>query len=195
MSSSPTPSEREKKDKEDRAREAEEQAKLPYKWTQTISDLDITIGVASNLRGKDIVVDMTKSKLKVGVKGQEPFIDVCAPTNSVVPLLSQNPPPLLTHACMHLHKLKPRADLFRPSPTPGPPPPRDPPLGIHLDARAHRLGQGHLHPPRQDQQAAVVGLGRHQRPVLPGHGQDPAREQQAGRLGRRDEGHGREDDV
>ncbi|KAF6226984.1 hypothetical protein HO133_008425 [Letharia lupina] len=75
MSSSPTPSEREKKDKEDRAREAEEQAKLPYKWTQTIQDLDITISVASNLRGKDIVVDMTKTKLKVGVKGQEAFID------------------------------------------------------------------------------------------------------------------------
>ena len=78
MSSSPTPSERENKDKENRAREAEEQAKLPYKWTQTIQDLDITIGVPSNLRGKDIVVDMTKTKLKVGVKGQEPFIDVCA---------------------------------------------------------------------------------------------------------------------
>ncbi|CAF9906700.1 MAG: hypothetical protein ALECFALPRED_002604 [Alectoria fallacina] len=75
MSSSPTPLEREQKDKEDRAREAEEQAKLPYKWTQTIQDLDITVAVPSNLRGKDIVVDMTKTKLKVGVKGQEPFID------------------------------------------------------------------------------------------------------------------------
>ncbi|KAL9134136.1 MAG: hypothetical protein Q9175_004683 [Cornicularia normoerica] len=75
MSSSPTPTERENKDKEDRAREAEEQAKLPYKWTQTIQDLDITVAVPSNLRGKDIVVDMTKTKLKVGVKGQEPFID------------------------------------------------------------------------------------------------------------------------
>lgn len=77
MSTSPTPSEREKKDKEERTREAEEQAKLPYKWTQTIQDLDITIAVSSNLRGRDIIVDMTKSKLKVGVKGQEPFIDVC----------------------------------------------------------------------------------------------------------------------
>ncbi|CAD6591798.1 MAG: hypothetical protein ASARMPRED_005609 [Alectoria sarmentosa] len=75
MSSSPTPIEREQKDKEDRAREAEEQAKLPYKWTQTIQDLDITVAVPSNLRGKDIVVDMTKTKLKVGVKGQESFID------------------------------------------------------------------------------------------------------------------------
>ena len=76
MSTSPTPSEREKKDKEDRAREAEEQAKLPYKWTQTISDLDITIGVPGNLRGKDIVVEMGKTRLKVGVRGQEAFIDV-----------------------------------------------------------------------------------------------------------------------
>ena len=77
MSTSPTPSERERKDKEDRAREKEEQEKLPYKWTQTIQDLDITISVPSNLKGKDIVVDMKKSHLKVCVKGQDPFIDVC----------------------------------------------------------------------------------------------------------------------
>ena len=77
MSSSPTPSEREKKDKEDRAREAEEQAKLPYKWTQTIGDVDITVAVPGNLKGRDIIVDFTKTHLKVGVKGQEPMIDVC----------------------------------------------------------------------------------------------------------------------
>lgn len=77
MSTSPTPEEREKKDNADRAREAEEQAKLPYKWTQTIQDLDITVTVPSNLRGKDIVVEMKKGHLKVGIKGQEPVIDVC----------------------------------------------------------------------------------------------------------------------
>ncbi|KAK4693141.1 nuclear migration protein NudC, partial [Lecanoromycetidae sp. Uapishka_2] len=75
MSTSPTPEERDKKDKEDRAREKEEQAKLPYKWTQTIQDLDITVSVPGNLRGKDIVVDLRKTSLKVGVKGQEPVID------------------------------------------------------------------------------------------------------------------------
>ncbi|KAG8533176.1 uncharacterized protein KY384_001959 [Bacidia gigantensis] len=75
MSSSPTPSERERKDKEDRQREKEEQAKLPYKWRQQISDLDIDIPVASNLKGKDFIVEITKSKLKVQVKGQEPIID------------------------------------------------------------------------------------------------------------------------
>lgn len=76
MSTSPTPSEREAKDKADRAREAEEQAKLPYKWRQTIGDVDVDVPVAANLRGRDIVVEMTKTKLKVGVKGQEPVIDV-----------------------------------------------------------------------------------------------------------------------
>ena len=76
MSSSPTPSERERSDAEARAREKEEQAKLPYKWTQTIKDLDVAVPVAGNLRGKDIEVVMTKTKLKVAIKGQEPFIDV-----------------------------------------------------------------------------------------------------------------------
>lgn len=76
MPGSPTPSERERKDAEARAREKEEQAKLPYKWTQTIKDLDVTVPVAGNLRGKDIEVVMTKTKLKVAVKGQEAVIDV-----------------------------------------------------------------------------------------------------------------------
>ena len=76
MSSSPTPEQREKKDAEARAKEAAEQAQLPYKWTQTIGDLDITIPVPANLRGRDINVIITKTHLKAGVKGQDPIIDV-----------------------------------------------------------------------------------------------------------------------
>lgn len=95
MSTSPTPEERDKKDKEDRAREKEEQAKLPYKWTQTIQDLDITMSVPGNLRGKDIVVDVKKKSLRVGVKGQEPVIDVCTSTpRRFTPLYNA---PLLTY--------------------------------------------------------------------------------------------------
>lgn len=90
MSTSPTPEDREKKDKADRAREAEEQAKLPYKWTQTIQDLDITVSVPSTLRGKDITVDMKKTSLKVGVKGQSPIIDVIPPSSPYLP--PQKPP-------------------------------------------------------------------------------------------------------
>jgi len=75
MSTSPSPEERERKDKEDKAREAEEQAKLPYKWNQTIGDVDITVPVAGNFKGRDLDVKITKSQLKVGVKGQPPIID------------------------------------------------------------------------------------------------------------------------
>src|SRR5215469_2937214 len=53
-----------------RAKEAEEQAALPYKWTQTIGDLDVTVEVPGNLKGKDLVVDIKKKKLVLGVKGQ-----------------------------------------------------------------------------------------------------------------------------
>jgi len=60
-----------------RAKEAEEQAALPYKWTQTIGDLDITTEVPGNLKSKDLVVEIKKTKLKVAIKGQEPILDVC----------------------------------------------------------------------------------------------------------------------
>lgn len=87
MSTSPTPSERERSDAEAKAREKAEQAKLPYKWTQTIKDLDVAVPVAGNLRGKDIEVVMTKTKLKVAIKGQEPFIDVRLPRQGVVAII------------------------------------------------------------------------------------------------------------
>ena len=77
MSTSPTPSEREKQDAEARAKEAVEQASLPYKWTQAIGDLDITVPVEAKFKGRDIDFVMTKEKLKVGIKGQTPIIDVC----------------------------------------------------------------------------------------------------------------------
>lgn len=62
-----------------RAKEAEEQAALPYKWTQVIGELDLTIEVPGNLKGRDFVVDIKKKKLSVAIKGQEPIISVCSP--------------------------------------------------------------------------------------------------------------------
>ncbi|KAG9230715.1 HSP20-like chaperone [Amylocarpus encephaloides] len=58
-----------------RVKEAEEQAALPYKWTQTIGDLDITVEIAGNLKGKDLNVDIKKKKLVLGIKGQDPIIN------------------------------------------------------------------------------------------------------------------------
>ncbi|KAI9762807.1 MAG: hypothetical protein M4579_000160 [Chaenotheca gracillima] len=57
------------------AKEAAEQAALPYKWSQTIGDLDITVPIPNNMRGRDLVVEIGKTKLKAGIKGKEPVID------------------------------------------------------------------------------------------------------------------------
>jgi hypothetical protein len=73
---SPTPSERERKDAEDRKREEEEQAKLPYKWTQSLTEADVTVPIAANYKARDLIVELKKMKLKVQIKGQDPIIDV-----------------------------------------------------------------------------------------------------------------------
>ncbi|TVY52283.1 Nuclear movement protein nudC [Lachnellula suecica] len=57
-----------------RAKEAEEQAALPYKWTQTIGDLDVTLEIPGNLKARDLVVDIKKKKLLLGIKNQDPII-------------------------------------------------------------------------------------------------------------------------
>lgn len=60
-----------------RAREAEEQAALPYKWNQTIGDLDISLEVPGNLRSRDLRVEIKKKTIIIGVKGQDPILSVC----------------------------------------------------------------------------------------------------------------------
>lgn len=74
---SPTPEEQAAKDAENRAREEKEQAALPYKWVQRINDVDITIRVPANLKGKDLDVSISKDKIKAGVKGQAAVLEVC----------------------------------------------------------------------------------------------------------------------
>lgn len=79
MSDSPTPSEREAADKLAASREAEEQSKLPYKWTQTVQDVDLTAQVPGNLKARDFDIKISKDHLRVAVKGQDPIIDVPSP--------------------------------------------------------------------------------------------------------------------
>jgi CS domain len=43
--------------------EATELAKLPYKWKQTLPDLDLTIKLPKGTRGRDLVVKITKQKV------------------------------------------------------------------------------------------------------------------------------------
>ncbi|KAH6657249.1 CS domain-containing protein [Truncatella angustata] len=58
-----------------RAAEAEEQAALPYKWTQTISEIDLQFSVPGNLKSRDLVIDIKKQKLVAGIKGQDPIVN------------------------------------------------------------------------------------------------------------------------
>ncbi|TFK30317.1 nuclear movement protein nudC [Coprinopsis marcescibilis] len=70
-----TKEEREKQDKEDKLREQEEQAMLPYKWSQELGEVDVTVPVPKGTRAKDLNVIIGKKKLRVGLKNQEPILD------------------------------------------------------------------------------------------------------------------------
>ncbi|CAL5870022.1 uncharacterized protein PFLUO_LOCUS4255 [Penicillium psychrofluorescens] len=74
----PSPAElaaRERDEQDRKAREAAEQAQLPYKWTQTIRDVDLTAPIPANIKGRDMEVVLTKTKIRVAIKGQEAIIE------------------------------------------------------------------------------------------------------------------------
>ncbi|KAL9534877.1 Nuclear movement protein [Sphaerulina musiva] len=81
---SPPAEERERMDKEARAREQQEQSQLPYQWVQTIQDLDLTAPVPAHVKGRDMEVSITKTSLKAGIKGQEPLIEGTFPHPIIV---------------------------------------------------------------------------------------------------------------
>ncbi|KAL6859880.1 hypothetical protein ACO1O0_003904 [Amphichorda felina] len=58
-----------------RAKEAEEQAALPYKWSQQIHELDITFTVPGNMKSRDLAIEIKKRKLVAGLKGHPPIIN------------------------------------------------------------------------------------------------------------------------
>ncbi|KAI1323550.1 HSP20-like chaperone [Xylariaceae sp. FL0255] len=59
-----------------RAKEAAEQAALPYKWTQTLEELEVTISsIPANMKSRDMVVELKRQTLKAGIKGQDPIIE------------------------------------------------------------------------------------------------------------------------
>lgn len=74
----PTPKDlanRDLEEKQRKAKEDAEQAQLPYKWTQTIRDVEVTIPVPANIRGRDLDVSLKKGSVRVAIKGQEAIIE------------------------------------------------------------------------------------------------------------------------
>ncbi|KAF5312306.1 hypothetical protein D9619_003520 [Psilocybe cf. subviscida] len=69
-----SPEDREAFDREQKAREAEAQAGLPYAWTQELGEVDITVPVPQGTRARDLAVVLQKKKLSVGLKGSEPIM-------------------------------------------------------------------------------------------------------------------------
>lgn len=47
-----------------------------YEWTQTLQELSVVVPVPPGSKSRDVVCDISKSSLKVGVKGQPLLLDV-----------------------------------------------------------------------------------------------------------------------
>jgi len=69
--------EEEQQDYEKRRKAAEDagQQALPYKWRQALGDVDVTVLVPQGTRGKDLIVEIKKSSLKVSLKGKPSIIE------------------------------------------------------------------------------------------------------------------------
>ncbi|KAI8919735.1 HSP20-like chaperone [Entophlyctis helioformis] len=59
---------REEQDRIARIKEEEEQAALPYKWRQTLQDVDVTIPIPKGIKGRDILVVFKQKSVKVALK-------------------------------------------------------------------------------------------------------------------------------
>eukprot|EP00697_Spironema_sp_BW2_P003271 gnl/Spiro4/14363_TR7736_c0_g1_i1.p2 gnl/Spiro4/14363_TR7736_c0_g1~~gnl/Spiro4/14363_TR7736_c0_g1_i1.p2 ORF type:complete len:215 (-),score=67.55 gnl/Spiro4/14363_TR7736_c0_g1_i1:74-658(-) len=64
----------ERAEAERKAKEREEQSKLPYRWDQTLTELTVTVPVEATA-GRQIHCVIEPTRLVVGVKGQPPILD------------------------------------------------------------------------------------------------------------------------
>eukprot|EP00904_Undaria_pinnatifida_P000969 jgi/Undpi1/10873/HiC_scaffold_3.g01399.m1 len=46
-----------------------------YEWTQTLQELSVVVPITEGLKSRDVVCDITKSRLRVGVRGQPLLVD------------------------------------------------------------------------------------------------------------------------
>ncbi|KAI9220197.1 HSP20-like chaperone [Blastocladiella britannica] len=70
-----TDAERAVRDRQAREREEAEQSALPYKWRQTLQDVDLTVPLPKGTKGRDLAVKIEKKRLVAGLKGQAPIFE------------------------------------------------------------------------------------------------------------------------
>ncbi|KAI5291023.1 hypothetical protein KEM52_000281 [Ascosphaera acerosa] len=93
MSADEEQQQRERADREAREKEAAEQAALPYKWTQTIGDLDIAVPLDGKLKARDLDVTIARTRIRVAVKGEAPILEVGTHGPPLFFLLNTDIPP------------------------------------------------------------------------------------------------------
>ncbi|SPO25857.1 probable nudC protein [Ustilago trichophora] len=69
-----TPDQQKAHDEAQRAREAAEQATLPYTWKQQLDAVEISVPVPQATKGRDLIVELKKRKIKVALKGKDSSI-------------------------------------------------------------------------------------------------------------------------
>ena len=47
-----------------------------YEWTQVLQELSVVVPVPEGSKSRDVICDITKSRLRVGLKGQPLIVDV-----------------------------------------------------------------------------------------------------------------------
>ena len=47
-----------------------------YEWDQTLTEVNIYVPVPAGVRAKDLAVDIQSTHLKIGIKGNPPYLDV-----------------------------------------------------------------------------------------------------------------------
>lgn len=70
-----TEAERLAQDKADAERERMEQEALPYRWKQTLIDVDITVPVAKGVKAREFDIQLKKTSIKVGYKGKDAIFE------------------------------------------------------------------------------------------------------------------------
>ncbi|CAG8537397.1 30132_t:CDS:2 [Racocetra persica] len=70
-----TPEEQKEHDRIAREKEEAEQAALPYRWKQTLQDVDVTVPVPKGTRARDVIVTIKKKHLTTGLKNNPPIVE------------------------------------------------------------------------------------------------------------------------